>query len=85
MGHKKKEKLLFYIKVECWWKVSSLIPKIETKERGKLIRDILKRNTGKLIKTGGSISQKPKNRVKNLKRGKWSSYEIEAEKERKTE
>ena len=38
------------------WKVSGFIPKIETKEMGKLVRDIQKRNTGKLIKTGGSIS-----------------------------
>ena len=37
-----------------WWKVSGLIPKIETKERGKLIRDIPKRNRDKLIKTGRS-------------------------------
>ena len=37
-----------------WWKVSDPIPKIETKEMGKLIRNIPKRNTGKLIKIGGS-------------------------------
>ena len=36
-----------------WWKVSAPISKIE-KKIGKLIRDILKKNTSKLIKTGGS-------------------------------
>ena len=38
-----------------WWKVSGLIPKIKIKKKGKLIKNIPKRNTGKLIKTGGSI------------------------------
>ena len=37
-----------------WWKVSGPISKTVTKERGKLIRDTLKRNTGKLIEDGGS-------------------------------
>ena len=40
-----------------WWKVSDHIPKTETKERGKLIKNILKKNTSKLIKTEWSITQ----------------------------
>ena len=40
----------------CVMKVTGIIPKIETKKRGKLIRGIPKKNTGKLIKTGGSTS-----------------------------
>ena len=41
-----------------WWKVCGPIPKTTKKERGKLIRDTLKRNTGKLIEDGGSISKR---------------------------
>lgn len=49
MVHRKKEKLL--VKVKC----SDLIPQIiETKEIDKLIKNLPKRNTSKLIKTCGS-------------------------------
>ena len=58
MGHRKKEKLLFYIKVECTCDEKCVVPfqKQQKKERGKLIRDTLKKNTGKLIEDGRSIS-----------------------------
>ena len=57
MGHKKKEKLLFYIECMCDEKCVVPFQKQQKKERGKLIRDTLKRNTGKLIEDGGSISE----------------------------
>ena len=56
MGHKKKEKLLFYIKVEYMCDGHLMVPfqKIEIKKMGKLKRNIPKINIGKLIKTEGS-------------------------------
>ena len=56
VGHGKKEKLLFYIfKVKCMCNEKFMIPfqKQQKKERGKLIRDTLKKNTCKLIEDGG--------------------------------
>ena len=57
MRHRKKE-LLFYIKVECMCDEKFLVPfqKQQKKERDKLIRDTLKRNTGKLIEGRRSIT-----------------------------
>ena len=57
MGHTKREKRLFIRKVEymCDQKFVSHSKNSKKRERDKLIRDILKRNTGKLIEDGGSI------------------------------
>ena len=61
MDHKKKEKPLFYIKVECMWDKKFVIPfQMQQKKKGKLIRNTLKRNTGKLIEDIGSILQPSK-------------------------
>ena len=54
MRHRKKEKLLSYIKVKCVCDEKFVVPfqKQQKNERGKLIRDTLKRNTSKLIEDG---------------------------------
>ena len=56
MEHTQREKRLFILKVGCVGEGEIVGPfqKQQKKKRGKLIRDILRRNRGKLIEDGGS-------------------------------